>query len=87
MEEKEDKRPGWYVRLIEEHHDLIMKIMKLRDFLNTHIAPNDLSCAARMLLEEQCNVMEKYRDVLYLRMCFARSEAALNNEDWIKEEK
>lgn len=80
------QKPDWFARLEYEHEQLCDKIWKLKTFLDSHTEhTKDFSIAARMLLVEQYKAMCKYRDILYVRMMLARGEAAISNEDWIKE--
>ncbi len=57
----------WQERLIQEKVDLIEKILKLEDFLDSERVPS-VATNQRDLLEQQLNVMQKYRDILELRI-------------------
>lgn len=86
MEAKKTKKPDWFSRLEAEHTEVCDKIWRIKDFLDSHKEPTKtFSCGAMMLLKEQLDVMCKLRDVLFLRWSFARAEAAMRKEGWIKE--
>ena len=73
--------PDWLKRVVDEHEELCGRIWRLKAFLNTHAAPDDISCAARILLERQLHAMNDYKEILYVRMCLANAELSLEKDD------
>lgn len=80
MEDKK-KTPDWLKRVVDEHTELCTRIWKLKGFLDTHAAPDDISCAAQILLERQLKAMNEYKEILYVRMCLANAELSLEKDD------
>lgn len=72
--------PEWFERLVDEHGGLCEKCRALKSFLSTHSAPDDISCAQEILLNKQLEVMEEYKRIVYVRLCLANAEFAIDRE-------
>ena len=72
--------PEWLDRLEDEHGGLCEKCSALKSFLSTHSAPGDISCAQEILLNKQLEVMEEYKRIVYVRLCLANAELAIDRE-------
>lgn len=73
--------PDWLKRLDAEFDEVLERIKRLALFIDTHPAPDDISCAAQILLKKQLEVMKEYKDILYVRLCLANAELSLEKDD------
>jgi hypothetical protein len=72
--EKELVQDDWFVRLLDEQHELHCRLEKLRYFIET-ISPNDESYATIDLLQTQEKAMTDYKNALNDR---------ITRETWVR---